>query len=304
MAVRNAFPFVSVVIPTYNRKDILCLTLSALAKQNYPNYEIIVVDDGSDDGSDKMIQSLRKKHLFIRYCRQKKKGFRVARARNLGGRLAKGEFLVFLNDDIVALPDLIASHVRALEKFDFILGYTAAYFGKETYDIDEIKRAVDSEKLEEVRIIKEFRHDLFVNPKKKSSKCRKNISGNFVATNFSTHTKLFQENHFSEFFFGWGVEDEEYGYRLLKKNYTIKLDRDCMGLHMPHLEERLVGIYTEVKVLALLRNLLKFFDIYPTREVEEYIKARYSGLPEEFKNEDRERRFSEGIEAVKRYRLR
>lgn len=98
----------SVIIPTYNRKQLLQKTINSLIQQTYPNdwFEVIVVDDGSNDGTDKIAQTHYP--LNLRYIHQPNQG--DAAARNLGAQQAKYELLVFLDDDIIVEPD----YLRAL----------------------------------------------------------------------------------------------------------------------------------------------------------------------------------------------
>ena len=70
-------PFVSVIIPTYNRKNILEVTLKAILDQNYhpDRYEIIVVDDGSDDGTKEFVLSLAENSEFADSIKRRLAGF-------------------------------------------------------------------------------------------------------------------------------------------------------------------------------------------------------------------------------------
>ena len=92
---------ISVIIPTYNRKDILIKCLNALNKQtlSHTAYEVIVVDDGSNDGTEDAIKNLQLACKFT-YLRQENKG--PGAAKNLGIKHATGELLLFINDDIIA----------------------------------------------------------------------------------------------------------------------------------------------------------------------------------------------------------
>jgi len=91
-------PSVSVVIPTYNRKDSLLRTLDSLSRQTYPSkqFEIIVVDDGSDDGTQEACADLDE--LPLTYVRQSHLGGTAAK--NKGANESTGALLVFLDDDI------------------------------------------------------------------------------------------------------------------------------------------------------------------------------------------------------------
>lgn len=96
---------VSVIIPTYNRKDSLLRTLESLARQTYPadRFEVIVVDDGSNDGTG--VIAKRTFPFFLRYVYQNNQGEIVAR--NTGAEQSAGGILVFLDDDIEVNPNYL-----------------------------------------------------------------------------------------------------------------------------------------------------------------------------------------------------
>jgi len=86
-------PKISVIIPVYNGEIFLEDTIKSVLNQNYDNWECIVVDDGSIDGS----AAIAKKHEQIIYLHREHKN--VAAARNLGIQKASGEYLAFLDAD-------------------------------------------------------------------------------------------------------------------------------------------------------------------------------------------------------------
>lgn len=98
-------PLVSVIIPTHNRKDWLRETLLFLARQTWPveKFEVIVVDDGSDDGTKKIVEETFP--FTLRYLWQSNQG--DAAARNFGTQHSHAELLVFLDDDIVVEKDYL-----------------------------------------------------------------------------------------------------------------------------------------------------------------------------------------------------
>jgi len=93
-------PTFSVVIPTYGRPDLLARCLGALAGLDPPSggFEVIVVDDGSPSRLDPVVSEYDRL-LALRLCRKRNGG--PASARNLGARVARGDWLVFLDDDCV-----------------------------------------------------------------------------------------------------------------------------------------------------------------------------------------------------------
>lgn len=105
-------PLVSVVICTYNRKDLLRECLTSLFDQTYPkdDYEIIVVDDGSTDGTEGVLRELAQSSSpVLRYFRQDNQG--SASARNLGIGKARGEIIASIDDDCVATETWIENAV-------------------------------------------------------------------------------------------------------------------------------------------------------------------------------------------------
>jgi glycosyltransferase involved in cell wall biosynthesis len=101
----QAIPIVSVVIPTRNRKDILRDAIESLFIQSYPNdrYEIIVIDNDSDDGTDEMVASLLvHAPCELKYIRKKDEG--PGTSRNTGIQLARGSIIAFTDDDCVVDP--------------------------------------------------------------------------------------------------------------------------------------------------------------------------------------------------------
>jgi|SRR3989339_1260326 len=96
---------VSVIIPTFNRAAILVETIARLRKQNWPGTEIVVVDDGSDSKNLRILAKIDGiKRFYQKHCGP-------AAARNLGIRNARGEVLIFLNDDGWVEEDFLMRHV-------------------------------------------------------------------------------------------------------------------------------------------------------------------------------------------------
>ena len=102
-------PFFSVVIPTYNRQTTLQACLEALEHQTFASddFEVIVVDDGSTDSTEAFCRNSQFPFAF-RYLRQLNAGAGAARRRAV--QHARGNFLLLLNDDSIAAPDLLAVH--------------------------------------------------------------------------------------------------------------------------------------------------------------------------------------------------
>jgi glycosyltransferase involved in cell wall biosynthesis len=101
---------ISIIIPTYNRAHLLGRAIESVLAQTYEPIEIIVVDDGSEDGTKEF---LRSKFSQCRYFHQENKG--VSSARNYGIRKARGEWLAFLDSDDEWLPGKLAAQKTELD---------------------------------------------------------------------------------------------------------------------------------------------------------------------------------------------
>lgn len=104
-------PLVSVIIPTYNRADIVRTAIESVLAQTYPNIELIVVDDGSTDHTQACLSAYGERIVVLT---QDNAGPSVAR--NRGIEAARGEIVAFLDSDDYWLPAKLARQVEALEK--------------------------------------------------------------------------------------------------------------------------------------------------------------------------------------------
>jgi len=103
----------SVVISTYNRRQVLVSQcLPAILHQDIPadQYEVIVIVDGSTDGTGAALRDLRPT-CALRILEQPNSG--LSRARNTGIQMARGEVVLFIDDDIVCRPDVVRRHIEA-----------------------------------------------------------------------------------------------------------------------------------------------------------------------------------------------
>ena len=111
-------PNVSVCIPTYNRKDYLKETLESVFAQTYEDYEIVIVDDGSTDGTEEMIQHI---NFPIRYYWQENTG--DAAARNKLIELAQAKYITFIDSDDLLMPNALERMMEVMtrEKDDVVV---------------------------------------------------------------------------------------------------------------------------------------------------------------------------------------
>jgi len=101
MQKNNSDIYFSIVIPTYNRAGLISNTINAVLSQEFKNFEVIVVDDGSTDNTDDVVKSIQDER--IRYY--KKENEERGAARNFGAKLAKGEYVNFVDSDDIVYPN-------------------------------------------------------------------------------------------------------------------------------------------------------------------------------------------------------
>jgi glycosyltransferase involved in cell wall biosynthesis len=200
---------VSMVIPTHNQKEILAKTLDYLMVQDYPQeeYEIIVVDDGSSDGTQEMVKSKMGFGGNLRYFYQKQRGPHFAR--NLGIEKARGEIIIFVDSDIFTPPNFISEHVKFHQKFGDVVvsGPTVR-----TDNLDNVFADIN---------------------RKKAKKLFFDFSGpSFITSNLSVRKKfLIKVGGFDEEFTGFGWHDWELGLRLKKLGLKAKRNISAIVYH-------------------------------------------------------------------------
>lgn len=121
--MKNNIALVSIIVSTYNRPDMLRSVLLALGKQTSKNFEVIIADDGSDEQTKILIDSIKTKLDYnITHVWQPHDGFRAAAIRNKSVLVAKGEYLVFLDSDCIPLTSFITRHLELAQAGYFTSG--------------------------------------------------------------------------------------------------------------------------------------------------------------------------------------
>lgn len=106
-------PRVSVVIATYQGEAFVRQTVESVLRQDHPSFELIVVDDGSRDGTRDVLRSFGAKLALVEQANQG-----VAAARNAGAARARGEWIAFLDQDDLWEPELLSTLAAELERHD------------------------------------------------------------------------------------------------------------------------------------------------------------------------------------------
>jgi GT2 family glycosyltransferase len=117
---------ISVVVPTYNRREIVMRSLETLFSQDFPSsrFEIIVVVDGANDGTTAAVRALTPACSF-RVIEQENRG--PGGARNTGLREAKSDLVLFLDDDMQCDPGLVSAHFRGHQRLGPVAAFGAVF---------------------------------------------------------------------------------------------------------------------------------------------------------------------------------
>ena len=107
-------PLISVVVPVYKTEAYLRQCVDSLLMQTYPNLEIILVDDGSPDGSGAVCDQYARRDARICVIHQKNGG--VSAARNAGVQVATGQYIAFVDSDDWVDPDYVKTLFQAAER--------------------------------------------------------------------------------------------------------------------------------------------------------------------------------------------
>lgn len=295
----------SVVIPTYNKRELLELTLVSLVNQTCPhkNFEVIVVDDGSTDSTHKLFSEPLTHFPFQRgYIRQENKG--RSAARNAGILKAQGETIIFIDDDQIVPPQFIENHLRLHQEnqnlvvggyrsrvFSFppsapahqaVLSYLGESFQNTEKSFD-VKPGYPLVTAEDIRYdfhrVRRFCYGMDTNFERISSLYGETLKGFFlpwiffVTSNVSVgKDHLMRAGMFDENFIGWGGEDYELGYRLYKQGLEYRLCQEAISYHQHHSRNFAQSRESE------LRNYRYFCKKHPDIAIYLYWRKTYDGL--------------------------
>ena len=224
----------SLIITTFNWKEALELSVRSVFKQTRLPSEIIIADDGSDSDTRHLIESLQKNSpLPIVHSWQPDMGFRLARSRNKALSIAKGDYIILIDGDIVTERNFIADHIEASREGYFIQG------SRVLLNADSTKQALDKKELTlcltdpGVENRKNCIRSSLLS--KLFSFSSKRLTG-IKTCNFAFWRKHAETvNGFNEDFVGWGREDSEFSARML--NYGLKrknLKFKAVAYHLYH----------------------------------------------------------------------
>lgn len=301
-----ADPAVSVIIPTHNKASFLARSLASWSCQEYGRYELVVVNDGSTDATGGVLASYRNE-LPLEILDVPHQG--RACARNRGLAAATGEIVVFVDDDRVVPPRFLSAHVADRGAEEIVVGWQ---FGLLVDLYSRGDQAVSPERL--ATLLHDPPWTMATKlcaggvPMIDAAEVRENIRAIdtlrledpwslYLATitgiygdglrdcplawtcgttgNLSVSRGLLDETGgFDEQFTGWGVEDTELHYRLVKAGGRTRVSRDAYNYHQNHAKD-LLGTRRQ----QWARNAAHFLRKHESLEVALYIHAENGAIP-------------------------
>lgn len=116
-------PRTSLIITTYNWQEALALCLRSVAAQRVLPDDVVVADDGSREDTARLVHGFARAYpVPLRHAWQEDLGFRAARVRNLGIAASTGDYVIFVDGDMVLHPEFVADHHRLIRPGSFLLG--------------------------------------------------------------------------------------------------------------------------------------------------------------------------------------
>jgi GT2 family glycosyltransferase len=210
----------SIVIPTYRRRDALPRTLEALAAQTIPadRFEVIVVDDPEDDDPAVVAECVQAGARAFDVRQLSRERWGVSAARNAGWRAARAELILFINDDIVLKPDALAEHLDWHRREpDERVGVLGAIVWSSEIRVSPFMRWLEHGI--------QFDYDSL--PGEEAS------WAHFYASHASVKRSLLERvGGFDEERFPFLYEDLDIAYRMLDHGFRLVYDRNAVGEHL------------------------------------------------------------------------
>lgn len=242
---------ISIIIPTYNRRKVLKRCLQLLFAQEFPSqeYEIVLVDNGSTDGTNDMVASLSPSCRLV-YLVEPKKGPHIAR--NRGIKTARGEIVVFVDSDILTPPRFLMEHLKFHEKYG-----------------DKV--IVSGPTVRTSNLMDDF-SDI---EKRKRKKRFFDWSGpSLITSNLSVRRKyLLEIGGFDEEFEGMGWHDWDLGLRLIKLGLIPKRNLDAIVYHYKERRESTDLSELVRKRIERGRNAVLYYKKHPSFRIKLGIRA-------------------------------
>ncbi|GAA4690107.1 glycosyltransferase [Phytohabitans rumicis] len=234
----------SVIIPTYNRADLLAYTLESLARQSLrtDQFEVLIGDDGSTDDTASVVDRYRDRIDVKRFFHEHD-GFGAARSRNECIRQAAGDICVMLDSGVLAHSGCLAAHVASNDASPgplAVIGYVYGFALRDddAREIDQVIDPWDADATIERMTAKQLYPDVRDEFYERYDDDFADLPAPWVmywSCNVSARTAQVREvGMFDEHFRTWGGEDLDLAYRLHCAGARFVVNRAASGVHHPH----------------------------------------------------------------------
>ncbi len=258
----------SIVIPTYNNKELLRNTLEALNYQrNFgkDDYEVIISDDGSSDNTFDYIKDVNRNYTLKYLYLERDADSCRARTRNHGWKNSSGEYIAFIDSDILVKPDYLLELERCFSMSSDILVLGNRLMLDRPVAFSDIRpgRVFENFKFDPKNFdILEYRYFLYESTSYNANAIMLPWT-QVYSCNLALPKKWLElAGGFDENFKSWGVEDIELGFALFDKNIRIVVNSKLEVLHQYHGERNYLIIKKE-NITGYDRNLEYFLAKHP-----------------------------------------
>ena len=221
-------PKASIILSSYNNLSELKLSIESLKYQTEKDFEIIIADDGSTDGTIEYLEE-----QGIKYFSRPNVGYRLAYIWNRGAELASGDRFIFGNSDIISHPKRIEEHLSY--RGDLVAG---VYPSIPINYVDQITKQKIKYDFWSIDLIAtdDRRKDYISGLKKPKLNNGKKIPPRYMyGGNWSCPADVFKKlNGLDEGFKGWGGEDFDFARRAQLDGHNVILNINCIGYHLDH----------------------------------------------------------------------
>ena len=264
-------PKISIIIVNYNGKELLQKCLESLFKTDYENFEVILVDNNSTDNSIEFVTKEYPKIIVIKL--DSNKGF--AEPNNIGAKIAKGDHLLFLNNDTVTTSNFISEMIKVFEK-DQKVAICQSLLLRPNGDVDSSGDFID-------------RMGIVYNSKTKIEQIKEISSAR--GASMMIRKKIFDKlGGFDEKFF-FSFEDVDLGWRSWILGYKVVIAPNSVVYHSAGktssklkseaafhgLKNQLAMKITNFEPKFVFRSLLLFFFVYGSREIKIWLDYKIKG---------------------------
>ena len=257
----------SVIIPTYNRAELLRRTLDSLTAQTLPtaDFEVLVVDDGSSDRTAEVADSYRDR-LNLRYFFQPDEGWRVAQARNVGIAHAAGEVCVMVDSGVVLHSGCLRAHLDSHRQASgpvAVCGYVYGFDCTEP-EVELILRTLDLDDPDaSIALMRQTgqwadsREPYYARYGDDFGRLPAPWVFYWTCNVSASAEQLRSVGGFDEEFRSWGGEDIDLGYRLYLDGAQFVLNRAASSIHYPHPKKT---VHLRVEARANYRYMATKYD--------------------------------------------